>query len=416
MSSADAVNPKGLLRVSGWAANWIITSVVCLVVLRPHPETGNPWIDVFLGDIVLVPIIGGLWMMQIYAGKLCGLPLAPVALACWLIFIILFQSGQIDAQRAITLVYLVAALQSLLWLSMNQSPATPHLRRRLHIALAICLAIAVTQALSINPLGMIGTICGEVKLRPIESGSNFRVYGTYYNANWAGCAACCWVSLIWLEIITNPSRTLRWLLLLLAPLLFLLMTGSRSAMFAVCPMLVMGFVWTLLSFPRAAVYAIALCAAVGLLVFQIDMSWLWDQDFASRWVTIAQPMEQYSFLARVDLWNSALNIWLSAPFVGVGRLSEDDLPHNAFLSVLCAVGLLGAIAFVAAVLAVVGPFLQRRGFRIWWLGTACTLSIMFATGDLIWSTQVSLTVVLLLCAGASAPPIRRQGSLFISKG
>lgn len=383
--------------------------VVLLVVLRPHPETGNPWIDVFACDVALAPIVAGLWGLQVVIRGFSLSAVVPIALAASLTGVLAFQGDFVGAQRVATLVYLVTALQSLLWLSTSQPRAALHIRMTLHVAFAGFFILAVAQALEIDPFGAVSSAFGQAKLKPFSS-ANLRVFGSYYNANWAGCAACCWLSLIWLEVISKSSGIVPWACLGCVALTCVAMTGSRSAAISTAVLLVFTLLWFAWNRTRLAFVALCLAGMAASLLLVIESAWIIDRICSTRWATILEFEDQASFTERVVAWKQAISAWESSPYVGVGKLPEDQLPHNAALSVLCAVGAIGATVVLASLVFIMRPYVRDRASRLWWFGTTSAIAVMFCTGDFIWSTQVSLTVILLVCCGASVVPSGARGT------
>lgn len=383
--------------------------VVLLVVLRPHPETGNPLIDVFACDVVLAPIVAGLWGLQVVIGAFSLLAAVPIALAASLTGVLAFQGDFVGAQRAATLVYLVTALQSLLWLSTSQPGVALRIRMTLHLAFLGCFMLAVAQALEIDPFGAVSSAFGQGKLKPFSS-FNLRVFGSYYNANWAGCAACCWLSLIWLEVISKSSGGMLWACLGCVALTCVAMTGSRSAAISTAVLLAFTLLWFAWNRVRLVIVALCIVGLVGSLLLVVDSDRIIERVDSTRLATILKFEDQASFTERLVAWEEAIGAWKLSPYVGVGRLPEDQLPHNALLSVLCAVGAIGASAVLAALVFIVRPYVLHRASRLWWFGTTTAIAIMYCTGDFIWSTQVSLTAILLLCCGASVVPSGTRGT------
>jgi len=406
-TSARAVLP-------GCAALAISIVMGLLVVLRPHPETGDPWIDVFACDVPLAIIVAGLWGLQVVTGASGLLAAIPIALAASLMGVLLFQRDFAGAQRAATLVYLVTALQSLLWMSTSQPRVARHIRMTLHIAFSGCFILAVAQSLGIDPLGFVGSAFGQTKLKPFSSG-NLRVFGSFYNANWAGCAACCWVSLIWLEVISRSSGNVPWICLGCVSLTFLAMTGSRSAAISTAVLLGFALLWFVRYRTRLTLVVLCLSGLAALSLLLIDSARIIESIGSTRWSTILEFEDQASFTDRLIAWNQAIDVWVSSPYVGVGKLPEDQLPHNALLSVLCAVGAIGATAVLASLVFIMRPYVRGGASRLWWFGTTSAIAIMFCTGDFIWSTQVTLTVILLVCCGATAIPSGASGNRSVER-
>lgn len=388
--------------------------VVIFVVLRPHPETGNAWVDVFACDVVLAPIFAGLWGLQVLMKGFNLSTVIPVALVASLTSVIAFSGNLVGAQRVATLIYLVTALQSLLWMLASQPVAARYMRRTLHVAFLVSFMLAVAQAVEIDPFGAITSLFGQAKLKPMSS-STLRVFGSYYNANWAGCAACCWLSLVWLELTSESNKRALWVCLGLIALGYVAMTGSRSAGISTAVLLAFALAWLAWSRKRMAIVVLCIGATAALLSLAGDSGWIIDKFESTRWATIFQFKDQASFKERLTAWGQAIDSWRSSPYMGVGKLPEDQLPHNSLLSVLCSVGAVGAAAVLTSLVFIVRPYLHGRAPGLWWLGSISAIILCFSTGDFIWSTQVSLTVILLVCCGASTIPSRARSSRLLKR-
>lgn len=394
---------------------WVVAAVAGLVVLRPHPATGSAWLDVFACDIVLSAIMAAVFVAAVVRGASIGVVAVPLLLAATLGATVLLQKEHAGAQRAATLLYLIAMLQMLVVLTASTPSGSRVLRGSLHVLFSLSLAVAIMQATGIDPFGLVSRTFGTVKLKPLGVGHGVRVYGSYYNANWAGCAACCWMSIIWLESLAgtlSPSRSAALLLLALG---LLVLTGSRSAAIAASSLALFSAGGLLV---RHRALRLALLAAAALLATLLAMPhgrMLLQGVVSPRWLRLADPLGDPSVVDRLDSWRLAWDAWRSSPWVGVGRLAEGELPHNALLGMLCAVGLIGTASTGAALCVVLARPAGRTRIRSWWIGTLCSMALMFSTGDYVWSTQVALTVTLVLCAGATEPAVLR-GSRVRSQG
>jgi hypothetical protein len=377
------------------------------VVLRPHPATGSPWLDVYACDIVLAAIMATVFAAAAVRGASIGLAAVPLMLAAALGVTVLLQEGHAGAQRAATLLYLVAMLQMVVVLTASTPSGSRVLRGSLHALFSLSLVVAIMQATGIDPFGLVSRTFGTVKLKPLGVDAGVRVYGSYYNANWAGCAACCWMSVIWLESLAGSRSSSRSAALLLLALVFLVLTGSRSAaiaasslaLFSAGGLLVRHRALRLSLLAAAAVLAVLLGTPFGRTFLQGVLS--------PRWLQLADPLGDASVVDRLESWRLAWDAWRSSPWVGVGRLAEGELPHNALLGMLCAVGLIGTASTGVALFVVLARPVGRTRIRSWWIGTLCSMALMFSTGDFAWSTQVALTVILVLCAGGTEPAVLR---------
>jgi O-antigen ligase len=287
-------------------------------------------------------------------------------------------------------------------ISKNHRRST-QMRRVIHRAYLLSLLIACFQAAGIDPFGLVADVFGDVKLKRYDVTTGSRVYGSFYNANWAGCAACCWLSLIWLDRLAGAASRRDFVVRATLPVVFIAITGSRSAALSAGTLI---FAWAVLGKADRS----RLAVVVSLTIFVCGaMWWVASRDvlevsawFWPRWERLLDPSSDQSVVDRLSSWLDAWKAWQDAPWLGVGRLAQDQLPHNSLLSLLCAVGLTGTVASVLALIVALCRNVEESAPLRWWIGTLSSLGVMFCTGDFIWSTQVSLCAILVLAAGTTA--------------
>jgi O-antigen ligase len=156
------------------------------------------------------------------------------------------------------------------------------------------------------------------------------------------------------------------------------LTGSRTALFAVLPMIlyVIGSTNRLKPFSRIVTISILLGSLLILLTYI-------PQETLKRLGTTADSVEAADFGGRMELWKGSIAILSEHPFLGVGGGSLPKfsglVAHNTFLSILAELGLIGFILF-AGIIAIVTyqALTQMKGFSALWL----TVLAIWAIGSL----------------------------------
>jgi hypothetical protein len=151
------------------------------------------------------------------------------------------------------------------------------------------------------------------------------------------------------------SRTLGvicWIVVLMT----LYNASARGSMLAVLAGL-SGVVWySLLSTRKPMMATVLLGMAANLLVFVIILNLL-PQITTFIWQDLLKTNDPYrglgtGFTGRATVWFEALNIWLEAPFFGVGFRQHESLlttassTHNGYLAMLIDTGILGLVVYV----------------------------------------------------------------------
>jgi O-antigen ligase len=162
-----------------------------------------------------------------------------------------------------------------------------------------------------------------------------------------------------------------------ASIFAILLTGSRTALFLVLPLVlfVIGTAKRLKPFSRIVTISILLAGLLALLVHI-------PQATLGRLGTAYDSIAAGDLGGRVTLWKGSIAIFSEHPLCGVGS-GALDLPtllgtfaHNTFLSVLAELGLIGFTLF-ASMLAIVTyqALSQMKCFSALWLAVLVTWGI-----------------------------------------
>ena len=149
----------------------------------------------------------------------------------------------------------------------------------------------------------------------------------------------------------------------------IILTGTRTAMFAIIPAVVYIVLTTSQLKPLFRILILA-AVIVGLFILLPVI----PQASIDRLATAGNSITAGDLGGRVMLWNASLSIFEEHPLLGIGAGNLHSpvwlgaLAHNTFLSVLAELGLIGFTLF-AAILAVVTyhAFRQPKAYSVLWL-------------------------------------------------
>ena len=148
------------------------------------------------------------------------------------------------------------------------------------------------------------------------------------------------------------SRILKWVNLAYIPTAFfaIILTGSRTSLFAVIPFVIYIFGSQQINYIRKSM------AVLGLAISALALLPFIPQTVLLRLGTVGATISAGDLSGRIDLWKQALIIISEHPFLGIGggaAISLLDSPvHNTFLSVAAETGFIGFIFFLSILLIV----------------------------------------------------------------
>jgi O-antigen ligase len=172
-----------------------------------------------------------------------------------------------------------------------------------------------------------------------------------------------------------------------AAIFAMMLTASRTALFALLPMIFYAIGTATRLKPSSRILTISL-----LLISVLALQSYIPQATLERLGTTADSIAAADLGGRVKLWKGSIAIFLQHPLLGVGS-GALHLPrllgavaHNTFLSVLAEVGLIGFILF-AIIIAIVTyqALTQMKAFSALWL----TVMAIWAIGafTLTWESR-----------------------------
>lgn len=229
-----------------------------------------------------------------------------------------------------------------------------------------------------------------------------RYAATGFNPNDMAIILVLGIPMAWFLAQTIQGKKSEWLFRLypfLAPL-GIAQTGSRNGLIS----MLLGLTYIFFSFPRLSLSKKIATLVIGIVFIWVGMEYL-PAASLERWATTGHEIRAGTLNSRLIIWRSALEIFASSPFGGVGpgafkaavstTLGTERAPHNVYLSILIELGLVGFGLFVA-ILAVVFRAIRQmpRNERIFWaflLGTW-----LLAANSLNWEWRKQTWVLLIL--------------------
>jgi hypothetical protein len=154
-----------------------------------------------------------------------------------------------------------------------------------------------------------------------------------------------------------------------ASIFAIMLTGSRTALFAVLPMIL--YVIGIANRLKPSLRILTISVLLGSLLFSLTYI---PQETLERLGTTPNSIAAEDLGGRMELWKGSIAIFLEHPILGVGS-GTLGLPrllgtfaHNSFLSILAELGLIGFVLF-AGILAIVThkALTQMKGLSALWL-------------------------------------------------
>lgn len=405
----------------------IILWVLALVLLRPHPAVLPPGAATYLGDLLLV---GG--VVFFLTAPIRFQKLARFEVICWLVISVITT---ISVSKGVwVLDSAIEGLKFLYYLSFCflLRIITPPLRRSAEavfnmacFAYVIVVVIAVIQFVMPPVMyELIVYLWGDEKLRgfPI-AGIYARVYSSFYNANWFGFIAGGFLLLFLSKMLSNDGhRKAGLLILFFSSVILILFSGSRSAalatFFGVVVMLLMNY----RKLFKARGFTMFLTGIVlSILLVQLLIKYFeFGRFFVLAQVLSGHVSEDSSARARVEYWQLGLPVVKDSAIVGAG-IPEGVLFHNSFITLAAIFGI--PMAFALLVCLAVAIYLMIRGskYKARCVPLLAQAFVMFNTGEFMFSTQVMLTLLILIwlitaMPRATMPRLRVVKTKYVPQG
>jgi O-antigen ligase len=244
-----------------------------------------------------------------------------------------------------------------------------------------------------------------------------RYSATGFNANDLGLTLALGIPAAWyLTVSGSDGRRARGLRLLNyayipAAILAILLTASRGALLATVP----GFLFLLGSLARLKLFTrVLICAVLVGGLFALKP--LIPQSSLQRIATTGTSITEEDLGGRADIWRKGIAVFSEHPILGVGSgafptaIGSGQVAHNAFLSVLVEVGMIGFFLFVTVLAIAVCQTMQqpRWDFRFW-----LTILLVWAIGasTLTWERELQTWLFLSLVVVSRGLSVRGDQSI-----
>ncbi len=197
---------------------------------------------------------------------------------------------------------------------------------------------------------------------------------------------------LFLRLDKKKYRVLRFIDIIYLPLAVfaILLTGSRTSLFAIVPAIIFVFWPNRLDISRYILISIFL--AISLLIVRSIL----PAAIIERLATASSSIATADIGGRVKIWSDALSVFLGHPFIGSGGGTLytviGSAAHETFLSILAETGLIGFLLF-ACILAIVLNQAARllKGYSGLWF----SVFFIWAIGVLSLSWEVKKVTWLI---------------------
>lgn len=356
-----------------------------LNIFRPYPAALDGWARVFWFDALLIVFF--IYFYFSYA-ILSKYSFRKNSLLVAFFLLTLFTITSLNSGSFSNLTHYARFVYFIFFIFFFVAPwasLDPFFYKRLSILLLwSSVPMAIIFALQMFPTYGISNLLywlySDEKLRPFYSNGP-RVYGTFFNANWAGVyLMACWVSLFSLFLRRDISKILT---ICIGVFLFSMTvaTGSRTALFgSIVAILWLVVFWFIFSNSRKHFLKLILLGLTFLIGFGV-LYWVSnDMFFWKRYNELFQGdfAAIRSLATRIDAWHEGINYFIQSPVLGPG---VKNMPHNSYITLLQAFGLVGF-----------APFLFFLCLLLWrWLYLGSTFDVMFSSSVLVGFMVMSTT-------------------------
>lgn len=357
--------------------------IFLLVFFRPHSQAFGPILSVYLADVFIVFVLFfntyRLSELIYHLGLSSGLyALAVVGLSSDLAFI------------ASMWLYFYAFSR---FMARNSDFCLSEKFFRCVVFLSS--AITILQLFDVYLLSsFVEGYWGDIKLRGLDSGSTTRVFGSFYNANWA---AVCYSAMFhyFIEKLSQGFQPLRFTLLCCL-FVMIVMTGSKTGVALIVVVLVSRLL-------RSGIVGrsglTVLCVFLPLLVIWISTTE--NKRFSLLKNMSLEQLGAESLDGRITTWDIYIDGFIGAPIFGNADLAS-GIAHNSYLFILGSAGLFGSLLFILQWRGILSDGVRRYhgvsgGAKI----TVLLLAIAALSGEYFFSTQVVLVYLCVFWALAT---------------
>ncbi len=375
----------------------VVTLLILMVLIRPHVTFLPDVVSVYLFDVV------GISLLLLTSNRLRIERNAVIGILCLTVttflktIIVGFETDVFLAGGKIA--YYAVFYRLFCQLCDRKKYEVYVFDKVLKFCFYYNIVICIIQLIEPPALGsIVHSIYGIDKLRSLWSGYP-RVYGTFYNANWFGVYLVFMISYYTMQYC-NQRKPLKYILQVMIVMLLVFVSGSRTAVIGS----VIAVFSVLLINKRVkpvvgSIIVLGVLVSIGIILapqfplfsrtfvrFTSYFSILFSEDRSLASITGSRWSE----------WQASWQLFKDSPFFG--NVIGNVIPHNSYIALLIRFGIVGLIAMIPLIVSFFRVLRFRgKNFRSWSVGFTIALLVVFFAGEYLFSTQVMLLEILLLC-------------------
>ena len=281
--------------------------------------------------------------------------------------------------------------------------------------------VALNAGLQAYVLGAYVSI-GSTAFNYVSTGAGAgRFATTGFNENDLGLTLALGIPVAWHLALSESNDRITQVLKIVnygyvpAGILGVLLTASRGSLVSSLP----SFFFIFASLTRLKLHLrVLLCAALVGALFALQP--LVPASSFQRLSTTGTSIATGDLSGRVDIWSQGITVFSQHPFLGVGSgafraaIERGSAPHNVYLSVLVAVGIIGfGLFWIILVMAVYLAMRQPKWVSMFWLTLLSVLAIgIFGVN---WEVRKPTWLFLGLTAVSAALYSQRDETLLRPK-
>lgn len=176
----------------------------------------------------------------------------------------------------------------------------------------------------------------------------------------------------------------------------ILLTGSRTSLFAILPALIFIF-W-----PKHLNIGRILLTLILIIFLLILFQAILPTEIIERFASTSTSISSSDIGGRVTLWKRAISLFLDHPILGSGSgtspLIIGSVAHQTFLSILSETGLIGFITFISILAIVINQAIKLpKGYSGLWLSVlfVWTIGVLSLSWDVTKATWLILSFVII---------------------
>lgn len=386
---------------------WIDFIILCSLI-RPHPTIVPDVVSVYFFDVVIIAVLFAA-LRRIYINK------TGLVFFALLTLIVLIKNlaglGDVDTWLSLfKILFYILVFTNLKLLIEKCGYNEKNFDKVIKFCYIFNVVICIIQLLDLPVIGtIVHLLYGQYKLRSIWGGYP-RIYGTFYNANWFGVYLIFMVSYFTFKFCKNKNLKL-YITQIVCSVGLLLISGSRTSLLGS----VLAIVLILLMNGKIGAI-LKVCSTIGVL-FAIGMS------IASKISLFAKTLRRFTSYfdilfsengtsisaasgSRWAEWVTSWNYYMESPILG--NVLGEMIPHNTYIAVLIRFGFIGALVIIVSLLAILLVTLNTKkhgSYFVLCVAFIAALLLVMMSGDYLFTTQIMLVLIILLCINNAKPNI-----------